>query len=124
MQENSSPSSTLVKKWVPIDFGGCLIDYGATKFDTEQECQDFIDGLDYLGHILSPVEVDVNVEPMTDRGLALWDRIREVYEVQQIRMFRMSLTPKFLGMSMDDRIQFTLDMLMIDKNSGQTVDID
>lgn len=113
MQTNSKPAS-IVKKWIPLDIGGGLVAYGKLQFDTEEQCQDYIDGLDYLGCMLTATEVEVNQEPLTQRGTDTWEKIRAVYESKGITYFHMSLMPGFLAMSMDDRVQFIFDMLSID----------
>lgn len=104
----------MVKKWLPTTPLG-IVDYGRAQFASKEDCDDFILRSTGCppGLLFESTELDVNVDPITEVGIELQQKIRDEISDSKTISFHMSLGPDFLKFSPDEKMQFIYDMLTI-----------
>ena len=70
------------------------------------------------------IEMEINTDEITEKGLAIQDQIRELWEEQRITKLHFDKQPGWFKLSPDERAQFIFDMLTMDMSEMTPVDFD
>lgn len=95
------------KGWVVMDIGDTIL--GDSVYETREQAQDVIDGLDYFGHLLEVREIDVNTDSLTEKGEELMEELKEL--LKTAKHLHMSKGPEWFSMSPDERVQMMINIL-------------
>lgn len=99
---------------------GSIIGVGATR----DSLQRLIDDDPILNFGTEIVPLEINTEPLTDKGRAIQLEIRRVWDEKNITNLHFDKQPGWFKLSADERAQFILDLLLMDHKNMEDVDLD
>jgi hypothetical protein len=103
-------------------FDGSIIGVGGSREAFEKLIQE-----NPMAGVMSEIiPLEINLEPLTEKGLAIQEEIRRVWEERNISNLHFDKQPGWYKLSADERAQVVLDMINIDSNdpSMRPVDLD
>ena len=106
----------MIKAWALVGFDGCVI---GMPFATQEVAQESKDGMSYFGEMVDIQEIDYNDEPLSDEGRARAAVLQDLLVEKRITKLHMSKLPGFYKMSADERVEFMINMINIDKSEAK-----
>jgi hypothetical protein len=92
------------------DLDGSILAVGASR----EAIQKIVDSHLLYGIGTNIIQLEINTEPLTERGIAIQEEIRRVWDAKGITNFHFDRQPGWYRLSADERAQTILNLLTID----------